>query len=121
MVVPQSQAAFNAYKSIRGSLALPDGNAKLVPVSAKNGTPYALNDGLTSIVPLWAQQNLAVGGQRRDAGAAHQPAAIHHRRGHRADQPFSRMRISRLPCRQGTRLDREALAGPAALPIRYSP
>ena len=34
MVVPQSQAAFNAYKAIRGSLALPDGNAKLLPVSA---------------------------------------------------------------------------------------
>src|SRR5450432_590200 len=51
MVVPQAQAAFNAYKSIRGTLALPDGNAKLVSVSAKNGTPYALNDGLTSIVP----------------------------------------------------------------------
>jgi uncharacterized protein (DUF1501 family) len=60
MVVPQTQAAFNAYKSIRGSLALPDGNAKLLSVSAKNGTPYALNDGLTSIFPLWAQQNLAV-------------------------------------------------------------
>src|ERR1039457_4569429 len=60
MVVPQSQAAFNAYKSIRGSLALPDGNAKLLAVSAKNGTPYALNDGLTSVLPLWTQQNLAV-------------------------------------------------------------
>jgi uncharacterized protein (DUF1501 family) len=59
MVVPQSQAAFNAYKAIRGSLALPDGNAKLLPVTAINGTPYALNDGLTSIYPLWAQQKLA--------------------------------------------------------------
>src|ERR1017187_5512104 len=59
MLVPQSQAAFNAYKSIRGSLALPDGNAKLLPVSAMDGTPYALNDGLTSIAPLWAQQKLA--------------------------------------------------------------
>ena len=52
-------AAFNAYKSIRGSLALPDANAKLIPVSASNGTPYALTDGLTSIFPLWAQQKLA--------------------------------------------------------------
>jgi uncharacterized protein (DUF1501 family) len=59
MVVPQTQSAFNAYKSIRGSLALPDGNAKLLSVSAKNGTPYALNDGLTSIFPLWGQQKLA--------------------------------------------------------------
>ena len=60
MVVPQSQSAFNAYKAIRGSLALPDGNAKLLPVTAKDGTPYALNDGLAAIHPLWAQQKLAV-------------------------------------------------------------
>ncbi|MEP6535049.1 MAG: DUF1501 domain-containing protein [Bryobacteraceae bacterium] len=59
MVVPQATAAFNAYKSIRGSLALPDGNAKLLPVSALNGTPYGLNDGLSSIHALWAQQKLA--------------------------------------------------------------
>ena len=59
MVVPQTQAAFNAYKTIRGSLALPDGNAKLLPVSALNGTPYALNDGLSSVHALWAQQKLA--------------------------------------------------------------
>ena len=60
MVVPQAQSAFNAYKSIRGSLALPDGNAKLLPVTAQNGTPYALTDGLAAIQPLWAQQKLAV-------------------------------------------------------------
>jgi uncharacterized protein (DUF1501 family) len=59
MVVPQSQSAFNAYKAIRGSLALPDGNAKLLAVTAGNGTPYALNDGLASVHPLWAQQKLA--------------------------------------------------------------
>ncbi len=59
MLIPQSQAAFNAYKSIRGSLALPDANAKLLPVSAADGTPYALTDGLSSISPLWAQQKLA--------------------------------------------------------------
>ena len=59
MVVPQSQAAFNAYKAIRGSLALPDGNAKLLPVSAADGTPYGLTDGLASIAPLWAQKKLA--------------------------------------------------------------
>jgi uncharacterized protein (DUF1501 family) len=60
MVVPQSQAGYNAYQSIRGSLALPDANAKLLPVTAVNGVPYALNDGLASIQPLWAQQKLAV-------------------------------------------------------------
>src|SRR5215475_11436318 len=59
MVVPQTQAAFNAYKSIRGSLALPDNNAKFLPVTARDGTPYALTDGLASIHPLWAQQKLA--------------------------------------------------------------
>jgi len=60
MVVPQSQNAYNAYTAIRGSLALPDGNAKLLPITAKDGTPYAVTDGLASIQPLWAQQKLAV-------------------------------------------------------------
>ncbi len=59
MLVPQTQAQFNAYKAIRGSLALPDSSAKLLPVSAKDGTPYALNDGLAALHPLWAQQKLA--------------------------------------------------------------
>ena len=59
MLVPQSQAAFDAYKSIRGSLALPDANTKLLPVSAFDGTPYGLNNGLSSIAPLWAQHKLA--------------------------------------------------------------
>lgn len=60
MVIPQSQTPFNAYKSIRGSLALPDGNAKLLPITTRNGTPYAFTDGLTSIAPLWASGQLAV-------------------------------------------------------------
>jgi uncharacterized protein (DUF1501 family) len=60
MVVPQTTSEYNAYKTIRGSLALPDGNAKLLPVTAKNGTPYALTDGLSSIQPFWAQGKLAV-------------------------------------------------------------
>lgn len=61
LIVPQTQAEYNAYKSIRGSLALPDVSAKLLPVtSAANGTPYALTDGLTLIHPLWAQGKLAV-------------------------------------------------------------
>jgi uncharacterized protein (DUF1501 family) len=59
LIIPQSAAGFNAYKSIRGSLALPDGNAKLLPVTAKDGTPYAVTDGLASIQPLWAQGRLA--------------------------------------------------------------
>jgi uncharacterized protein (DUF1501 family) len=60
MVVPQSAAGFNAYRTARGSLALPDNNTTLLPVTARDGTPYALNDGLASIHPLWAQQKLAV-------------------------------------------------------------
>jgi uncharacterized protein (DUF1501 family) len=59
MLIPQSQAAFNAYKSIRGSLALPDSNAKLLSISAANGTPYAFTDGLASVFPLWAQKKFA--------------------------------------------------------------
>lgn len=58
-LIPQSQASFNAYKQIRGSLALPDGNTQLLPVTAKDGTPYAFNSGLASIHPLWAQGKFA--------------------------------------------------------------
>src|SRR5207237_8883949 len=50
----------NAYRSIRGPLALPDNSAQLMPVVTRNGAPYALNDGLASIFPLWAQEKLAV-------------------------------------------------------------
>jgi uncharacterized protein (DUF1501 family) len=60
MVVPQSQSAYAAYQSIRGSLALPDANAKLLPVTAADGTPYALNNGLVAIQPYWAQQKFAI-------------------------------------------------------------
>jgi uncharacterized protein (DUF1501 family) len=60
MVVPQTQSALNAYTSIRGPLALPDGSAQLMPVVTKNGTPYALNNGLSSILPLWGQEKLAI-------------------------------------------------------------
>ena len=59
MLVPQTPSIYSAYQGIRGSLALPDTNAKLLPVSALNGTAYALNDGLAAIHPLWAQQKLA--------------------------------------------------------------
>ncbi len=59
-VVPQVSSEYNAYKSIRGSLALPGTDAKLLAVTAKDGTPYALSDGLAGIHPLWAQQKLAV-------------------------------------------------------------
>ncbi len=60
VIVPQTPSVYNAYKAIRGSLALPDVSAKLLPVFTQDGTPYALNDGLTAIDSLWAQQKLAV-------------------------------------------------------------
>lgn len=59
-VVPLTQAAFNSYKAIRGTLALPDGNGPLLPVQTPDGTPYALNNGLGAIHPLWAQGKLGV-------------------------------------------------------------
>jgi uncharacterized protein (DUF1501 family) len=59
VLIPQSQQQFDAYKAARGSLALPDVSAKLLPVTAKNGTPYALSDGLALIQPFWAQNKLA--------------------------------------------------------------
>lgn len=60
MVVPQTTAEYNAYKTIRGGMALPDTSAKLLPVTTPGGVPYALNDGLTAIHPLWGQGKLAV-------------------------------------------------------------
>ena len=57
-VIPQSAAEYNAYKAVRGSLALPDTNTQLLPIVTAKGTPYALNSGLASIHPLWAQGKL---------------------------------------------------------------
>lgn len=59
-VVPMSSAAYSAYKSIRGGLALPGSDATLVPVNTPGGVPYGLNSGLSAIAPLWAQGKLAV-------------------------------------------------------------
>ena len=60
MVVPLTPALFNAYRSIRSGLALPDGNTQLVPVNTPAGVPYGLNSGLSAVAPLWAQGKLAV-------------------------------------------------------------
>ena len=59
-VVPMSTAAYNAYRTIRGGLALPDGNTQLSTVTTPAGVPYGLNSGLNAIAPLWAQGKLAV-------------------------------------------------------------
>jgi len=58
-VVPQASAEFNAYRAIRGNVALPDNSAQLLGVTAANGTPFALSSGLAAIHPLWAQGRLA--------------------------------------------------------------
>ena len=61
MVVPMTQTDFDAYKAIRGNLALPDNSAKLLAVqSLADGKPYGLNDGLKGLQPLWGQGKLAV-------------------------------------------------------------
>lgn len=59
MLVPLSGPALAAYQAARGNLALPDGNTTVLPISAKNGTPYGLNSGLAALHPLWAQGKLA--------------------------------------------------------------
>lgn len=53
-IVPLTQSEYNAYKSARGTLALPDGNGPLTQIQdVINGTPYGLNPGLASLAPLW--------------------------------------------------------------------
>lgn len=58
-VVPLSAAPYNAYKAIRGGLALPDGNTALLPVTTPGGVSFGLNSGLAAIAPLWATGQLA--------------------------------------------------------------
>jgi len=60
MVVPLSGSAVTSYRAVRGTLALPDGNTPVLPVTARDGAAYGLNGGLASIHPLWAQGKLAV-------------------------------------------------------------
>jgi uncharacterized protein (DUF1501 family) len=58
-IVPLNGSALTAYQAGRGSLALPSTSAQVLPVVAKNGTPYGLNNGLAALHPLWAQGKLA--------------------------------------------------------------
>lgn len=60
LIVPLSQAEFNAYRAARGSLALPDNNGAMLPVELPDGTPFGFHPGLKAIHPLWQQGNLAV-------------------------------------------------------------
>ncbi len=57
-IVPLNGSALTAYQAARGSLALPSTSAQVLPVVAKNGTPYGLNNGLAALHPLWAQGKL---------------------------------------------------------------
>ncbi len=59
-LVPLTQSEFNAYSTIRGSVALPDNNGPLLSVVTPEGVPYGLNPGLAAIHPLWAQGRLAM-------------------------------------------------------------
>src|SRR6218665_1215404 len=59
VLVPQGTAAYAAYRSIRGGLALPDQSASLLPITTTDGVAYALNSGLQTVHPLWTQRKLA--------------------------------------------------------------
>lgn len=59
MIVPLAGPELTNYRAARGSLALPDGNTAVLPVTALNGTPYGLNGGLAALHPLWAQGRMA--------------------------------------------------------------
>jgi uncharacterized protein (DUF1501 family) len=59
MLVPMNGTARAKYLAARGSLSLPDGNTAVLPITAKNGTPYGLNGGMAALHPLWAQGKLA--------------------------------------------------------------
>jgi uncharacterized protein (DUF1501 family) len=59
LLVPQETAAYTAYKGGRGSLALPNADAKLLPIAGKDGKAFAFNSGLTAVMPLWTQGKFA--------------------------------------------------------------
>lgn len=59
-VVPLTQSEFNAYKSARGTMALPDNNGPLLQVATPDGTPFGLNPGLSAIHPLWGEGRMAI-------------------------------------------------------------
>ena len=59
VLVPQGASAYAAYRQLRGSLALPDQSAGLLLITTPEGVPFALNSGLQTVHPLWAQGKLA--------------------------------------------------------------
>ena len=60
MVVPLSGPEREAFREVRGGLAVPDANTQLMEITPGSGVPYGLNSGLAAIHPLWAQRKLAV-------------------------------------------------------------
>lgn len=60
-IVPLTQSEYNAYKTARGTLALPDGNGPLETVEDyTTGLPYGLHPGLAPLVSLWTDNKLGV-------------------------------------------------------------
>ena len=59
MIVPQGSSEYDAYKRARGTIALPDNSATLLPVTAADGAAYGLSSGLRALHPLWDQGKLA--------------------------------------------------------------
>lgn len=57
--VPMSGTARWKYLAARGSRSRPDGTTPVLPIAAKNGTPYGLNGGLAALYPFWALGKLA--------------------------------------------------------------
>ena len=87
-VVSLTQSEFNAYKTARGSVALPDNNGAPLPVQTPDGTPYGFNPGLSAIHPRWAQGKLAVLANTGMFGAARHANAISCQFGTVADEPL---------------------------------
>src|SRR5665213_3417221 len=59
MVVPTDDTNFQAYTSIRGSLALP-ASGLTAPVTSVSGAPYAFHGSMPEVASLFASKELAV-------------------------------------------------------------
>src|SRR5579863_8865358 len=57
-VIPMDDASYQAYTSIRGSLALPA--SSLTPVTSVSGAPYAFHSKLAELAGLFTSKELAV-------------------------------------------------------------
>jgi uncharacterized protein (DUF1501 family) len=57
-VIPMDDASFQAYTSIRGSLALP--TSSLTTVNSISGAPYAFHSKLAEVASLFSSKELAV-------------------------------------------------------------